>query len=802
MVPPPLARTSGIDVLSPALDMPPDLPDLPENAAPARGAAPAIARLKAKLAESAGDGRGVAGRRPTAGTPAPLGPGGGAALRAPKPPLRPEPSGPRLTVVAQDGRATRPAPAPRPALKAPARTAAAMVTAPGIPLPRDRRVNIPAPDPEAEARTRAEAEARKAARPDAGQLGPFANRPVQRGKPRYLGLILTGLLLLALAAVAAWSSLVLNARDAPDAAPVSSAADPAGASPGFAPTGSEPEAGTTVTFSGTGGNTVAAPPEGGVENVGLAGALRTEQPDVAPADPAAGRAAFPDDDAGNSLTVASSGPAPEAAVVAPPAAAPATVRQPSDAPQDEIFLARTDPAVPTADAVALAPPVSAADAPLAQQSLPPPFGTVYQFDPEGRIVPTPEGIVTPDGVRLVAGRPPVVPPERPTAAAADPAAAAGAMGADPVVDLGAEELTAIPTGQEAQAAGSEVRADADASALAAASSAGVLPAPETGPDTGADIAADPALAGARPRARPDALAPEPETQPAAADDDAALPGSAETRITSLRPRERPASVLAALEEAAEAAAADSAAASLAAAAIEADASPLAVAVSRRPVLRPRDLGPSIEAAVAEAARTPEPEPPAAPEEQAAPATIAMAPPAPRAERTLQPPPEPTVARAPEPDEERQARTAAAAIAMAPPKPRAERTLQPPPEPTVARAPDPEVETGRTRNSRSDDPAEVEADEPEVARAAPSTPTRASVAKQATFRNAINLSKTNLIGVYGSASNRYALVRQPNGRFVKVGVGDRVDGGRVASISERELKYVKNGRTVTLSMPKG
>lgn len=94
------------------------------------------------------------------------------------------------------------------------------------------------------------------------------------------------------------------------------------------------------------------------------------------------------------------------------------------------------------------------------------------------------------------------------------------------------------------------------------------------------------------------------------------------------------------------------------------------------------------------------------------------------------------------------------------------------------------------------------DEPEVSRAAPAIPTRASVAKQATYANALNLSRVNLIGVYGSPSNRYALVRQPNGRIVKVEVGDRVDGGRVAAISDNELQYVKSGRTMTLEMPRG
>jgi hypothetical protein len=92
-------------------------------------------------------------------------------------------------------------------------------------------------------------------------------------------------------------------------------------------------------------------------------------------------------------------------------------------------------------------------------------------------------------------------------------------------------------------------------------------------------------------------------------------------------------------------------------------------------------------------------------------------------------------------------------------------------------------------------------EPEVASVAPKIPTRANVAKQATFANAINLSKTNLIGVYGSQSNRYALVRQSNGRYKKIKVGDSVDGGRVQAITANEVRYQKGGRLLSLGMPK-
>ncbi|MDU8912879.1 hypothetical protein [Aestuariicoccus sp. MJ-SS9] len=86
--------------------------------------------------------------------------------------------------------------------------------------------------------------------------------------------------------------------------------------------------------------------------------------------------------------------------------------------------------------------------------------------------------------------------------------------------------------------------------------------------------------------------------------------------------------------------------------------------------------------------------------------------------------------------------------------------------------------------------------------APSIPSSASVTREATVRNAINLRRLNLIGVYGTASSRRALVRLANGRYQKVEVGDRIDGGRVTAIGEAELRYSKGGRNVVLKMPKG
>ncbi|WP_321364001.1 hypothetical protein [uncultured Celeribacter sp.] len=76
---------------------------------------------------------------------------------------------------------------------------------------------------------------------------------------------------------------------------------------------------------------------------------------------------------------------------------------------------------------------------------------------------------------------------------------------------------------------------------------------------------------------------------------------------------------------------------------------------------------------------------------------------------------------------------------------------------------------------------------------------ANVARAATVKNAINLRRLNLMGVYGSSSDRRALVRLPSGRFAKVKIGDRLDGGRVQSIGSDNLTYVKNGRSHTLEI---
>ncbi len=94
------------------------------------------------------------------------------------------------------------------------------------------------------------------------------------------------------------------------------------------------------------------------------------------------------------------------------------------------------------------------------------------------------------------------------------------------------------------------------------------------------------------------------------------------------------------------------------------------------------------------------------------------------------------------------------------------------------------------------------EEPEVEASAPRSTASASVAKQATFRNALNLDKTALIGVYGTPNKRYAMIRSANGRYKKVKVGDNIDGGKIQAITANEVRYQKGSRLVTLSLPRG
>ncbi len=637
---------------------------------------------------------------------------------------------------------------------APVKGFSGLVTAPSIPGTRAKpKPKLPVGDA-ARAQGLAPTTVRSPARPG----GTFGSAAPPRNRSGVVFMVLVALLLLCLALLAAWSSFYLARNDSSTAPEAVALVEPA--TPGVDdemladmqdPEGMIdplPEAdGAVVADVGALATESVATENGATESLDTAlapmnlaeseatdlpeGTLAAVAPDAAALDPAAEAVseadAAPLADAADTAAppeaeVAAEAPA-EVAVSAAPEPAPDTtvatdlvVAAPPAEDQDEIILSSMDAPPPALDALPLPIPAATRDAAPDPLMPPPAFGTVYQFDAKGLLLPTPDGILSPDGVFLIAGKPPLEPPSRSEiATAAALAARAAPAAADPAPADPAAPAPAPAAADASLFTAGDVAADAGTPPEAAA-----LPPP------------NPELAGVRPRARPASLTP-PVAEPApAAQDDAALATESATAVATLRPLSRPESVLAAASSSRPAAPADlgTQSASLvaqaeaklaAAAALEAE-NPSIVAISLRPAARPGDLSNAVEAAVAAAVRAPEPE--------------------------------------------------AEVI-------------------ETAAAPPPDLK-----------PEELdEVDEPQTASAAPSIPTKASVAKQATFANAINLSKLNLIGTYGTDSRRSALIRQSNGRYKKVKVGDRIDGGTIKAITETEVRYQKGGKLLSLKLPK-
>lgn len=660
-VPPPFTRSDK--PIPHARDLPPFAPVTPpppvkQRAQPSVSEADIPEAPYVEVGEAAEQAAAFSSRRAAEASLAPAGPAfGGKPVRGAKPGAAPERSATPPRPAAAKPFGAGPAPAAQ-------RASGLSVTAPGIPGSRNRKPAKPAPQPAIPPLPASPAPAPSAAK--GNSMGTFGARQLpQRGKPRHLGLILTAILLLVLAAIAAWTSFSGSASEEAPSSEIS-------ALPGV-----DEEMLADLQDPAE----FAALPEAEAE------ADAAIAPDSMASTASAGSVEAPTAVEPAAEEVAAVAPAAEAPQVAETASAlpAASGTATPESAQDEIFLTAMDAPQPTLDAVALPNPPVAPDAAPGAQMPPPPFGTVYEFDADGMIVPTAEGIVAPGGFLLVAGPPPINPPSRPA--------------------------PEVPEAAAPEAAAAEAAATTTPGAILQTAPAATAPEPY----------ADPALADARPRSRPAALEPAP-----AAEDDAAIAPEEATQTASLRPRLRPAGMVPDVETAQEAAQG----ATLrmvapaprpddipdVAAAADGSISPLAIAVSRRPATRPSDFSGAIEAAVAAAVQQP-----------------AAAP-------------------------------AAAAVARVEPE---------------------------------------EMEEPEVVAAvAPRIPTRASVAQQATFANAINLRQLNLIGVYGTSSNRYALVRQSNGRYSRVSVGDRLDGGTVAAITTNELRYRKGSRMLALQMPRG
>ncbi|MFD0857653.1 hypothetical protein [Roseovarius aquimarinus] len=315
-----------------------------------------------------------------------------------------------------------------------------------------------------------------------------------RGKPRFLGLILTAILLLFLVGVAAWASVFLD----DGLARLFRGGDIKLAD---VPAVSEAEVDPVVQEDDAPAPALIAPlPAGDAkdeeERTAALTDAGTERPEVAtlPSRP----------------TVLS----PSEALASYAATgiwqmAPTAPETPgAGAPLSDLYEVSLDPglALELPGTLPRRQP-DARDTALETPADPPPAGTRFDFDARGLVRATPEGALTPEGVRVIAGRPPLMPP-------AEMEQTVTVTAAVPVEETGEAEITQIQI--------------------------------------------DPALANVRPRARPetpltDAAEPEEETDAEQADGapDTSIAGTRDGAIgtaaslAALRPQPRPAEMSAA-----------------------------------------------------------------------------------------------------------------------------------------------------------------------------------------------------------------------------------------------------------------
>lgn len=393
------------------------------------------------------------------------------------------------------------------------------------------------------------------------------------------------------------------------------------------------------------------------------------------------------------------------------------------------------------------------DAVLMAQREPPPPGAVFERDERGMILATPEGTLMPDGLLVVAGSPLVIPPTRPGPTAAAPREAA------PETSTAMETAPSQrPRLRPENAVLPETEAEPETLTT------GMAPVPTL---TGTEL--DPAATGALTFAEQ------------ASAIEAATTTAGGVSLDGLRPPARPAGAATSADPALP---------------------ELAAYDGPRPGLRPEGLAPDAlpetpDPAIDAALAALDPVEPGA-EVAPADAPVVEMPTAPDLASTLAG----IMADAPDP----LAGATAQAVASVPrpgTRPQNFASVVSNQLGRQARASQPQAQAqGGGGSLQPEEQAESEAEVASAAAAAPSGPTAASVAQAATFADVMALREMNLIGVYGQPGARRALVRMGNGRYLRVGVGDGLDGGQVTAIGDNALNYSRRGRTETLVIPGG
>lgn len=308
-------------------------------------------------------------------------------------------------------------PAPRPPSPAPRRRTAGGLGALIARLKRPARKEPPVAGPAAAPRPApvvvpvADREAREA---EAARMTVFGARPSQVvAKPRYLGLLLTLILMLFMMGVAAWASIFMSeevsglfrpdgrsqlAAAETDLPAEAVAAAPAAEAPPL------PDAAEETVDIALVDTVEPLPGRAALPQPQIREPVRQRAPEERPrAVPPVAQAPDPEDEARYAAT---------GVWVSAPWVSPA----PIPGTLDDLYVASIDPAVPNLDAVALpVPEADRGDQPPGPLASPAPAGTTYTIGADGRVVPTPEGALTPDGVLVRAGPPARVPPGRPAA---------------------------------------------------------------------------------------------------------------------------------------------------------------------------------------------------------------------------------------------------------------------------------------------------------------------------------------------------------------------------------------------------
>lgn len=610
-----------------------------------------------------------------------------------------------------------------------------------------------------------------------------AKAAARPGKPRFLLAILIAALIAVLAGVAAWAAVFPESRvaawlgmepevqiaAAPEPAPVQDGA-PSGADVGGA------------AETGSADTDIVVPLETGPDAPDIAAALAAPGAETAPGQPAdaAGPVtadaapALPEQVGPDARPLAQTDPPaptplpePERVAVIPArGVASGAVPTPAEAdrfyaatgvwlraprlplrPEAEVLSGVSPTTLPEPTTIADRPVLAAIapDGRVPDQRNPPGADVEFPRDARGFLLATADGIVTPGGMVIYAAAPPVIPPTRP-GTPAPPAPTPTVT----VTDNGFPNALATMPGRPA------LRPAAFADlfgplSIDDAATAATQPLPDAPPDA------------------PDAEAGSAEDTGAGIVEDiasvpSALPGG--VSLDGLRPPGRP-------EDLSAAPAPDV----------------LVAFAGPRPPVRSQDPAPAdttIDTTVEDAVEDALEAPPVENTVSSALAAIVAAGPDPLATATRL-----AVASAPRPDprprnfsqvvanSQTRTRTATAAAA---------------PAPTPA-AP-PAAAAGIPRSADDDG-------EPEPASgaaAAPTGPTARTVAAAATQESVIDLGRVNLIGVYGRPNNRSALIRLSNGRYIRVGIGDSLEGGQVTAIGDNALNYVVRGQLYALVIP--